>query len=285
MKKTFLFALMLIIVSALIFSCKKNTPSEPPVNTATATATVIINTATATVTATSTDEDTATATPTVEDTATATPTSYTELTTVFQQGVMPFAAYAGVNDTYLMSTTDFDNAGCVELRTVALNGPENERFLVKFDISSIIPATATVISASLHLYFNQDIIVPAYMEMYKLTTDWGAGNDCWSAAAAGECNWTDAIKGTTAWTTPGGDYVTPGILGVNASGSDTSDLYLSLTGTGLIMVQDWVSNPSTNYGVIFKIADETTASNLISFHSSESASSVLRPKLVVTFRN
>jgi hypothetical protein len=183
-----------------------------------------------------------------------------------------------------MSNTDFDNAGCADLRICALNaGVENDRVLLKFDISTI-PAAATVINASLHLYFNQDILVPAYMEMYKLTKDWGAGNDCWLAAAAGECNWPDAVKGTVSWTTAGGDFVTPGILGTNASGSDTSDLYLDLTGSGLIMVQNWVSNPSANYGFIFKIANETIASNMLFFHSSESTVLNLRPKLVVTFR-
>lgn len=162
------------------------------------------------------------------------------------------------------------------------NMGNNRRALLQFDLSAI-PSTATITSVSLTLTVDQvSASVTNNFNLHRLTTAWGEGTSTGGGAGASaiapDATWSDAMLGTTNWTTAGGDYINTASqsLGIEA----TTGAKTFLSNAGLIMdVQNWVNGTNTNAGWIL-IGDETTINTTRRFGSKDQGTA---PVLSITY--
>ena len=226
---------------------------------------------TPTQTLTPTNTPTATQTPLVTPTHTATPHPVER---VFLQGVSPVPGYDGCKDTYI--DMDDKNSGH-DLMGLRIRTQGAKRTLIQFDLlinePAGIPQGASVTSAVLEMktaYQNHALDIDVYA--YKLLKEWDEQ----------EANWYYCRPGAI-WTSPGADAAT-----------DRSDTPADPTPTRLStinewaqwdvtnVVQDWVSDPSSNHGLIL-VGVRVTQTVEYSCYESEQGHDYLRPKLSVTF--
>ncbi len=190
---------------------------------------------------------------------------------VFQQGTQPYAGYAGVMDTWLSTvnpTTLYENAAEIEMASTA---SYTGRPLIKFDLSAVDPDNVTVLGA--YLTFNYGAYsgtVPGF-KAYKMNRYWDDGA-CWSYSV-----------GTYAWLGGGaeGSYTATAASDTVSVNMNSTEITLSLDKA---MVEGWIKESVTNYGVILKSTNEgTTSYGKIALDSSEAADTVVRPKLTVYY--
>lgn len=196
--------------------------------------------------------------------------SAAQVTTVaFQFGVYPDIYYTGVSDTFI--TLYEPETAFFEMATMKItpNAEGRERGLISFDVS-LIPSTATVQEARLHLYawyWNQDL--PVTVNAYRVLKPW----------VAWEANWIRASS-MEPWHTPGCNN--PGFDYDPASVVATTVLpeldFYSWDVTE--MAQLWVANPASNYGILL-VGEGLSVE--YQFRTSQIGSENLRPYLVVTY--
>ncbi|HEX6500295.1 MAG TPA: DNRLRE domain-containing protein [Micromonosporaceae bacterium] len=145
------------------------------------------------------------------------------------------------------------------------------RAVVKFDTTSI-PTDAKVLDAYVTLWESTMVSTnnpgTASYEMHALTRDFDQSTATWNSAAAG-----------TAWSTAGGDYDATVSDSLTSLTNDPARRSWGVTSAA----QGWVADPSSNHGVLVKLADEAGPAERTIFLSSEAAEPQLRPKLVVTY--
>jgi hypothetical protein len=267
------------------------TPTDTASPTATASFTpTFTGTPTSTQTATSTPTDTLTppntATPTASATVTHTPTpSHTStitatptetlptgpFTRIFQQGLQ---GYGGSEDTTLREgyqNPQEDPAFSHVLVLVAGRGGDEQEFLVKFDVSDL-PSYATVIEATLDLYVHPDsAMTPIEVQGYRVLRPWSVVDATWTHAAPG-----------VPWAEPGCNGVGTDRKGEPAFAQSLNhrDDWISFSMTDL--VQDWVRNPGSNHGLLFKGQADAIAQYY--FDSAEFWLQAFRPRLSVRYR-
>ncbi|GAA4593682.1 hypothetical protein GCM10023194_58560 [Planotetraspora phitsanulokensis] len=143
------------------------------------------------------------------------------------------------------------------------------RAVLQFPGVSTIPSSARVLDASLDLWAVT--MVGSGTATYELR----ALNRAFDEKTA---TWNRATS-STAWTTGGGDY------SATVSGSYTgisNDPYRrTLNATAI--AQSWVSAPSSNHGMLVKLANETSPAERVLFLSDEADELQLRPQLRVTY--
>src|SRR5882724_3068658 len=159
---------------------------------------------------------------------------------------------------------DFFNCGTTQ------NGPRN-RALLRFDLSSL-PTNTTILSAAVVVsvvHVPAEPAVSAPFSLHRMLRDWGEGTNVavqnigqGAPAKLGDATWTHAQFNTNAWAAPGG---APGVdFAAFESGSTFiydiggSPYTLGPTTELASDVQDWVQNPSINYGWMFLCGDEGT---------------------------
>jgi hypothetical protein len=163
--------------------------------------------------------------------------------------------------------------------------------LLKFDLSSI-PTAATLNSANLYLYHyaidgNQAFTINTY-SIASGNATWTEGTKNWAVAGAGEPTWNGlAANGsggvTTTWAgsvglgTDGTDYESTELGSFNGmSGQAVGTEYATTLTTS--RVQDWITTPSTNYGLLIKGIVSNKTGN---FCSSDYTTPTQRPKLIL----
>lgn len=154
------------------------------------------------------------------------------------------------------------------------------RQLVQWDLSSI-PTNAIVTSASITFKVQPGIQSGSLtLKAYKVLRDWTEGTKTLTTAAAGESSWTAAKTGIDNWGTAGCDNTTTDRSsteeGSKAVASAADWTFSPLTAT----VQDWVTNPSTNYGILVR-GDEGAGTNYIYFYTDDSAGN--EPSITVNY--
>jgi hypothetical protein len=133
------------------------------------------------------------------------------------------------------------------------------RGAVKFDLSGV-PAGATINSVTLTLHLSKTTSGAQNAALHRALMDWGEGTS--NAALAGNPNggegggihatngdvtWFYTFFITQKWTTPGGDFVATASASTSVNGVGS----YQWTGAGLVGdVQQWLSNPSMNFGWI-----------------------------------
>lgn len=158
------------------------------------------------------------------------------------------------------------------------------RALLQFDLSSI-PAGATITSATLTLNCNSSgETTNSLYTLHALTTAFGEGISLPSGAGgtgataiAPDATWANAMTPTPAWTTPGGDFVPTVVSSVSMTPS--GDQTFPTSANFVSLLQAWLTNPASNFGVIV-IGSETTACSARRFGSKDAG---IAPTLVVSY--
>ena len=201
----------------------------------------------------------------------------------FQEGVQPYASYAGVADTRIANGVYLNgNLGAgQDLYTGSANTALKLRFLVKFDLSGVVPATATVSKAYLTVYAGTSRIGNFNIAAYRMTSQWDEGTKTVYTDPADGATWVSRTA-SAMWTTQGGDYAASAVSDSPVFPANTGDaVTLSLDAA---MVTSWLNSPSTNYGVILIGSQEsdTSTDNYSAILTSEYTTNLLqRPKLTV----
>ncbi|WP_433729783.1 DNRLRE domain-containing protein [Actinoplanes sp. CA-051413] len=143
------------------------------------------------------------------------------------------------------------------------------RAVVKWPSMTGLPTGTRVLSAKVGLwgaYSEGD--GGATFNMHGLTRDFDEATGSWNKAA-----------GSTAWTAPGGDYTAAASGSVTAIGTDPR--WQNWNATSL--VQGWVNTPSSNKGVLFRLANESTPTQRVLFTAGEVPDIRQRPRLEVIY--
>jgi len=112
-------------------------------------------------------------------------------------------------DNFLDQTGDYNYGGATFVQVYPYTG-QHRRPVLKFDMSSQIPSGATIISATLSLYYYQAGGSPTGRTYwtYRITqTDWVEGTGT-GDPQTGSSDWACRQHNTLLWTTAGGTYTT-----------------------------------------------------------------------------
>lgn len=157
------------------------------------------------------------------------------------------------------------------------------RAMLAFLVSDSLPAQARVDSVRLELTMDQTNSGASIVSLHRMMRDWGEGASSDESgggdlATAGDATWLHAFFPDSLWDQPGGDFV------ASPSASSLVDQSARYTwGSTQQMVSDvqnWVGNPTTNFGWIL-LGDETQVSAK-RFATREAAENS-RPRLIVYF--
>ena len=170
--------------------------------------------------------------------------------------------------------------------TEAGSGNLIRRGTLAFDVNSVIPGGATIVSAVLELNMSRSVSADKQVSLHKLEKDWGEGasnatgeEGAGALAQSGDATWLHALFDTTIWSTAGGDFeslvsastVVGGIGRYSWSSEQmTSD------------VQAWVDGSESNFGWLL-MGDESGGASAKRFDSRENPEMANRPKLIVQY--
>lgn len=194
----------------------------------------------------------------------------------FQEGVN---GYTGTADTFIAGAgAQAINIGAAATMSVLERETSITNFariLIRFDISSITQGTVTNATLTLTQTYsggNANILNSLYLIK--------AADAAWTELQA---TWDNLNQSTTTpWAggpglASGTDYDATPIATANSPGSGA--MTFTLNAAGLAAVNDWIANPSVNYGFFIRQADGTFASD--QFHSSEAIGDTLHPLLTL----
>jgi hypothetical protein len=184
----------------------------------------------------------------------------------FQDGLFPYVTYAGTTDTKIASKNATTNYGTAQ--TFDVDGDPDVAALLRWDISAI-PTGSTVVSAAIELNFTGG--TKHNYEVYALQQAWNEISATWQRATTG-VNWGTA--GATGGADRGSSVL--GVLGPVSTGTQR----IQLNAAGIAAIQEWINDPSSNFGIILH---DYTASDGVDFRSSETGTASQRPKLVINF--
>ncbi|WP_212995918.1 DNRLRE domain-containing protein [Winogradskya consettensis] len=145
------------------------------------------------------------------------------------------------------------------------------RAVVKFPSITGLPPRAKVLDAEVGLwgwYAEGANAGATPYELRGLTRDFNETTSTWNSAQSG-----------TAWTTAGGDFET---TVQSTAASISGDPGWTQWDAGPL-VQRWVDTPSTNKGVVIKVANEAGNEQRSLFLSAEAQEPALRPRLRVVY--
>jgi RHS repeat-associated protein len=149
------------------------------------------------------------------------------------------------------------------------------RSLLKFDLTSI--PDSEILSADLNLWFSStNGSNPINLSLHRMTKDWTENQASW--------NYAKTVP-STVWTTKGGDFISAPfatITGLTTPGTlDTSSKKWEIP---VSIVQGWISNRSSNYGVVLKSDTESTNIYKKFISSENTVDSKYHPLLVVSYK-
>jgi hypothetical protein len=176
-------------------------------------------------------------------------------------------------DNYIDSSNPITNSGTSQYISVYnyYNTEKHYRSLIEFDSLSVIPVGSIVDSAFLDLTLQSAVAdSDSTASWHRLTTAWTETVSCWDSASAG-----------VLWSTAGGDYNVTKYGTRKTWGTIGTVIRFTLT----TLVQGWVSETWTNYGMLLKFDNENDPGyNMYrQFYSSDNATSTNRPKLIVYY--
>ena len=166
------------------------------------------------------------------------------------------------------------------------NNGDLRRGLVRFDLSPL-PTWTSVISASLVLQATTPLPVStSVISVHPTSAGWGEGasdapgeEGAGTAAQPGDATWLHTSFPSANWTTPGGDFDPAASAATIVAGNGA----YSWSSPGLVAdVQDWVSDPATNFGWLIA-GDESSLHSAKRFDSRENDNPANVPRLLVTF--
>lgn len=184
----------------------------------------------------------------------------------FQEGSKVFGSdYAGTSDTFLYEDHPTTNYGSSDTCT-ADGGSDRRNCLLRWS-SLPIPTNVTVLGAALTLQLTDG--TASIITLFKMTRAWDEGQATWQNASSGSPWGAPGARGST--------DTASSVLGTltGPAGSRT----ICLNAAGVAAVQDWVTNPSNNKGVLLG----TGSTDGVHIRSSEFSTVSQRPKLTVAY--
>ena len=191
-------------------------------------------------------------------------------------------------DTTIFNPGDEAGNGAGESIFVGTTGQGNvQRSLIQFDIAGNLPAGAVITDVWLYMTLTKAAAgeTDRNMTLHKITTEWGEGagvatGGSGGAAQEGDATWKYTFFSTTEWTNPGGDFE------MDSSGEAAVGKTLQpyrFEGNGMVSdVQEWLHNPSSNFGWMM-IGTEDQNAQSRQFAPREHPNPSLRPQLWVQF--
>ncbi len=193
-------------------------------------------------------------------------------------------------DTSLFANFPDNDLGASSSLVSGVNGSGfSSRALVRFDVANQIPSNAVIQSVALTMNV---VTVPggggvaSVFDLRRVLLGWGEGagtSNTGSPANAGEATWNNRMHPSTPWTVPGG--------AISNDFSETLSASMLISGLGsytfnsttqlVADVQQWLLNPSANFGWVLISESENTAFTARRFGSREDA--VNTPVLVVEY--
>ena len=173
------------------------------------------------------------------------------------------------------------------------NGNEARRALVRFDVSSAIPAGATVASARLVLTVDRTQGETDESSVHRVLSSWTegtansrtAGGGSGTAPDDGSATWVHRSFPDVTWETPGGDFAeAPSATATVEPPPRTRRTAVTWGSTPEMVadVQSWLDDPSSNHGWIV-LGDEGTRQTARRVASRENETEAERPRLVIEY--
>ena len=197
------------------------------------------------------------------------------------------------NDNSIYQNNNNSNALGENFFAGYTNSGSIRRALIRFDIAASIPPASVITAVTLTLNCNLTIAAATNVTLHKLNSDWGEGssnagssNDgTGTAASPGDATWfCNFANGSgacsSAWANSGGDYVAT--VSASTPVANAGADYTWADPAMVTDVQDWLNNPSANFGWIV-IGDESASPSAKRFGSKENSTLANRPKLLVTY--
>lgn len=202
---------------------------------------------------------------------------------IFQEGLAPYSGWTGCYDTRIADGTYAnDNFGKAVNLVIgsASSSVTKMRFLIKFDLTGVIPNTVKVEKAYLTFYTGMIATGSFSVTAYPLTSSWDEGTAVSQADPDDGATWINRTS-SLSWGQNGGDYsLSKPSNTVSVSSAINQPVTLELdTET----VNSWITNPSTNYGVIIIGSKEgLIEDNYSSFYTKDYTADISRrPKLIL----
>ena len=187
-------------------------------------------------------------------------------TVVLQEGQ---GGYAGTTDVYIDRWTPDQNWGGIDWLMVTAS--EDRAGLVRFDLAGRVPQGSTITAATLELYAtNRNRALSERVSAYRVLREWVEREANWNRAMVG--GWWGA---TGCNSSADRELVAADTLTVSQVGQ-----WYRFNVTG--MVQGWVNNPGSNYGLLVKGVNESQPIEYM-FFTSESGMAGNRPILRVDY--
>ena len=161
------------------------------------------------------------------------------------------------------------------------------RALIAFDVAGAIPTGSQIMNVTLTLNMSQTSSLDDSVRLFRVLADWGEGTSAGSGnegsgapATSNDATWIHRFFNTSFWSNPGGDFAPApsAVIVVSALGR----YVWGSTGAMVADVQQWLDNPSANFGWIL-IGDETAPHLTKRFDSRQDTVPAVRPKLTVTY--
>jgi len=159
------------------------------------------------------------------------------------------------------------------------------RALVHFNVASVVPATARILSAQLQFnVVNSPVATPLAMTGHLVQQPWGEGTSVSSGGAGapaqlGDATWLHTFYPSAFWITPGGDFDATASFTISTPGVGTA--IAPVTPLAIRDVQAWLDAPTSNYGWLLRMVNEVTIPSVRRIDSRESTGP--RPSLSVTY--
>lgn len=190
------------------------------------------------------------------------------------------------NTLYESATGSLSNGEGAFLFVGQTNGGMKRRALLAFDVAGIVPASATILSATLTLNMSRSISGNTAVSLHTVEQDWGEGESDaageegeGAAAAPGDATWLHTFFNTATWTQAGGDFDPTPVATTDVGGPGS---YQWESPELLADVQEWLESPESNNGWIL-LGNENAPTTAKRFDSGENPTTDNRPRLTITY--
>lgn len=170
------------------------------------------------------------------------------------------------SDATLFEPSPMNNLGASDSMAAGTTvAGKKTRALIRFDLTSIPPG-AKIVSAELEIRVTRQPssgVNNSDFQLYRVLKDWSEGNKTGNSGSRAETGvtWVHSISPDSPWSEPGGVFGTDFSETPRSSSSVGSLGDYVFPGSDLLVedLQDWLSDPGTNFGWIL-ISDQESVS-------------------------